>query len=141
MIDKRIAEWLGSNDTGSSSKAIMLWLSSGTTSGTWGPDTPSDVGDLGRCMRLLERIPEWKGRMSEMAAAGGLWPTFSKHWPAIVEIYLDECGGTVPDKGSSASCPKTYTLLKRVHEEAYANDRPAFIEASFCKGTTVRFAR
>jgi hypothetical protein len=35
-MDKRIAEWLASGDTGTSSKAIMLWLSAGVTDKTWG---------------------------------------------------------------------------------------------------------
>lgn len=141
LIDPRLADWLASGDTGTSSKAIMLWLSARKVADTWGADTPSDAGDFGRCMRLLERIPEWKPRMAEMAEAGGLWPTFSKRWPELTRVYLDECGGKVPAKGDRINCPRTYALLKKVHDEAYANDRPDFTEVKMGTGMTMRFGK
>lgn len=141
LIDPRLADWLASGDTGSSSKAIMLWLGAGKTGGNWGPDTPSDVGDFGRCIRLLECIPEWKERMPEMAGAGGLWPTFSKYWPDLTATYLAENGGTFPAKGSSEKCPRTYAMLKQAHAEAYAADKPNFTEVKFSETMTVRFGK
>lgn len=141
-MDPRIAEWLASDDTGSSSRAIMLWLSSKTADKSRGPDTPSDIGDLGRCLRLLERIPEWKARMPEMAEAGGLWPTFARRWDEIVASYLSETGGKVLPPIDGTRCPKTYDLMKRVHDEAYAADKPGFTEVKLggkLAGVTMRF--
>ena len=143
-MDKRIAEWLASGDTGSSSKAIMLWLSSGTTDKKWGPDTPRDAGDLARCLRLLEIIPEWHDRMPEMASAGGLWPTFMTYWNEIVATFLEECGGTIPSKfGEWPSTERTYALIRRANDLAYKTDRPSFEEVRFdsgkLSGCSVRF--
>lgn len=117
-MDSRIAEWLASGDTGISSKAIMLWLSARVTDKTWGAGTPSDPSDLGRCLRLLDRIPEWKARIGEMAEAGGLWPTFARRWSEMEESFIAEAGGSLPAKGVQWSAPKTYDLMKSVELEA-----------------------
>jgi hypothetical protein len=110
-MDKRIAEWLASDDTGISSTAIMLWLSAGTKDTSWGPRTPSDPADLGRCLRLLERIPEWKPRLPEMANAGPEWAAIVPHWSEIEASFVAECGGTLPGPNDRWECPKTYELM------------------------------
>lgn len=125
-MDQRIAEWLASGDTGISSKAIMLWLSAGVTDKTWGAGTPSDPADLARCLRLLERIPEWKDRIGEMAEAGGMWPTFARRWAEMEASFIAEAGGALPAKGANWSAPQTYQLMKNVEAEAYAKDNPGF---------------
>lgn len=141
-MDRRIAEWLASRDTGASSKAIMLWLSSSVVEGSWGPSTPNDPADMGRCLRLLARIPEWKARLPEMAEAGGHWPTFVKHWDEIEASYLAEAGGSLPDADADWSAPKTYTLMCAVRDEAHQADKPGFAEVKLggkLAGVTMRF--
>lgn len=57
---ERAMKWLFSDDTGSSSEAIvqhMLSISDKCYS------YPSDVSALGRCLRLLKLFPEWKPRI------------------------------------------------------------------------------
>lgn len=56
--------WLLSGDTGISSEAIARHMLD-YPSGRLGLP-PSDVGDRGRCIRLLELIPEWIPRLNEM---------------------------------------------------------------------------
>lgn len=144
-LDTRLAEWFASGDTGTSSKAIALWLWRKRVDATWGPDIPRDTGDLARCLRLLERIPEWKPRMPEMAEAGGLWPTFSKHWGRIVASFMDECGGVIPAPyGEWPNFDKTYALMLKANDAALKADNPGFQEISFSAGKlagcSVRFA-
>jgi hypothetical protein len=128
-VDARIAEWLASNDTGSSSKAIVLWLSSKVTDSRWGPDAPRDPADLARCLRLLERIPEWKARIPEMAGAGGYWPTFIKHWDAIVASFMSECGGKIPAQyGVWPDFTRTYELMRKANDEARKTESTDFTE-------------
>ena len=129
MIDKRLAEWLVGRDTGSSSKAIMLWLSAGVKDETWGASTPSDPSDLGRCLRLLERIPEWKPRIGEMAEAGGEWPTYVEYWQKMADSMEAEVG-IHWEKGQSA--PKTYALMKAVQDKARqaANTAEQYVKLS-----------
>lgn len=115
-VDKRVFEWLASGDTGLSSEAIMLWLSARVKDETWGSHTPSDPSDLGRCLRLLERIPEWKERMPEMAEAGGLWPGYVARWDEMAALMEEEVG---IDCSKGKSAPRTYALMKQVEIEAY----------------------
>ena len=62
-IEQRALFWALSDDKGISSEAIcnfMLNYPQGL------PMPPSDAGDRGRCIRLLEIIPEWIPRLSGM---------------------------------------------------------------------------
>lgn len=63
-VEQRALYWALSTDTGVSSETLarqMLHLSGGFYSGP-----PSDADDRGRCIRLLELIPEWLPRLNEM---------------------------------------------------------------------------
>jgi hypothetical protein len=73
-------KWLFGCDTGMSSKAILGHMICGVSDGSW----PSDGGDLGRCLRLLDLFPEWKGRIGEMARYGKVWSLYVEHWDQIV---------------------------------------------------------
>lgn len=65
-IEVRALAWALSDDTGISSKTICRWMTGthGTTGAYFSP--PSDADDRGRCIRLLELIPEWITRLNEM---------------------------------------------------------------------------
>ncbi len=81
--------WLIGTDTGSSSKAIFRVLGEErlryhcNERGVRG-DTPRDSADLGRCLRLLAKFPEWEARLSEVAAA---YP--ETKWPIIVSRWAE----------------------------------------------------
>lgn len=64
-IKARAAWWALSDDTGISSKTLanhMLGYENGNFT-----SPPSDADDRGRCIRLLELIPEWIERLPELA--------------------------------------------------------------------------
>lgn len=65
-IEKRALFWSLSGDTGISSEAICAHMTGNPTNKTWGFQAPSDMSDRGRCIRLLELIPEWIERLPEM---------------------------------------------------------------------------
>lgn len=119
-INARLVDWLTSGDTGTSSEAIALWLARGRK-GRWGADTPSDPSDLGRCLRLLDKFPEFRARFAEMADAGGHWPTFVERWPEFEATFLEECGGRLLAKGEGRGieCPRTYHLMKLAEADSY----------------------
>lgn len=137
MIDKRLAEWLANGDTGASSEAIALWLGAKVKRRTWGAETPSDPSDLGRCLRLLEAFPEWKPRMSEMAEAGGNWPTFVEHWDEMAKSMADEVG---IDWSKGKKAPRTYALIKKVDATAWAKRKADERPIDLGSGMTVRFS-
>lgn len=137
MIDKRLAKWLSGRDTGASSKAIALWLGAGVNDEAWGASTPSDPSDLGRCLRLLEIIPEWKPRIAEMAKAGGNWPTFVEHWDEMAQSMADEVG---IDWSKGKKAPLTYALMKKVEKEAWAKREYAERPIGLGNGMSMRFS-
>lgn len=79
--EKRAAKWAATGDTGTSSKA-MLSVMLGER-----PKTsfcyPHDGGDLGRCIKLLDAVPEYRERLAEMKAIGPAWAALIDHWPEL----------------------------------------------------------
>jgi hypothetical protein len=114
-IDKRVITWMFSGDTGMSSKAIcahMLGLK-------YDKSHPSDPSDLGRCLRLLELIPEWKPRIQEMAQHCPGWAGLIGDWGNIVDLYYNE-GGVPPAKRVRSI--ETYRAMKLAIANGYRND-------------------
>lgn len=65
-VEQRALFWALSGDTGISSKAIMAHMTGSPKTDSFGMMPPSDASDRGRCIRLLELIPEWLPRLDEM---------------------------------------------------------------------------
>lgn len=103
---QRAFKWLFGEDTGMSSKAIMGHMVAGVSDGRF----PFDPDDLGRCLRLLDKFPEWEARIVEMSDYVEVWALYSRNWGALKESYLQEVGQLKPDHGARA--PKTYALMK-----------------------------
>jgi hypothetical protein len=64
-ISTRALFWYLSGDTGVSSETIAHHMLGHPEPRMYGP--PSDADDRGRCIRLLELIPEWIPRLPELA--------------------------------------------------------------------------
>lgn len=90
-IQERAAEWLKSGKTGASSKTIHHFFTSGVPSD---PHYPLDSADFGRCVGLLEAVPEWQKRLPEMSAIPGLegqvWAALAEVWLALQNYYFAE---------------------------------------------------
>ena len=67
-------------------------------------EVPADGDDLGRCLRLLERFPQWRERLPEVAARYPEWRPLVDVWDRlqaayeagewlVVQALLDECRG------------------------------------------------
>lgn len=63
-VERRALFWSMSGDTGISSEAICSHMTGNPVRRGFMP--PSDADDRGRCIRLLELIPEWLPRLDEM---------------------------------------------------------------------------
>ena len=66
----KLIDWATGDDTGSSSEALCRFML-GLEPGGWGFQAPSDADDRGRCIRLLNLVPEWWDRLDEMAEIPG----------------------------------------------------------------------
>lgn len=81
--DERRAAWLVLHDSGLSSVCIADQMCGTPTSG----DYPHDGDDFGRCERLLMLYPEWRARLSEMAAVNAHWAALVGRWDEIVVAW------------------------------------------------------
>ena len=101
-------EWLLGRDRGISSETIfgvMVRIALDCV------DVPHDPADFGRCYRLLERFPEWKQRLQEMAEAWPAWAPFVREWSKMEEIYLRD----LPTGRSD----ELFEFMRKLEEEAF----------------------
>lgn len=112
---QRACAWVVRDDTGLSSKqlwAVMMGVPPGRSY------YPSDPDDLGRCLRLLDAVPEWKPRIREMAGQSAEWDALTARWGDLEASFLTECGSLRPGYGARA--PRTYALMKQIERAALA---------------------
>lgn len=67
-IEERALAWALGGDTGISSETMCAYFSGVKKGGPFGSQAPSDAADRGRCIRLLNIIPEWIDRLDELKA-------------------------------------------------------------------------
>jgi hypothetical protein len=82
-IERRAAQWIVAGETGSSSRA--MWARMMGVTGD--KNHPQDGGDLGRCLKLLEFIPEWKARLPEVSGLSPYWAALVPHWDELTKLY------------------------------------------------------
>lgn len=115
-VATRANEWVVSRDTGASSLAIWSHMMGCIPSHR---SYPSDPSDLGRCLRLLEKVPEWKPRISEMAKYSPGWAGLVMQWEAL-SVQMDDEAGIDWSEGRDA--PETYRTMQLAIAEGYRKD-------------------
>jgi hypothetical protein len=86
-INDRANQWIAGGDVGASSKAIWSVMQG------MKPEQhayPSDGSDLGRCIRLLRLIPEWRPRLGEMSSVSSYWAALVPAWDDLESWYGPE---------------------------------------------------
>lgn len=115
-VEARAMRWMLSGDTGLSSEAICAHMQGITPKRA---SYPSDPADLGRCLRLLELIPEWKSRIAEMSAYGPGWAGQVECWEELAAAMADEVG---IDWSKGKRAPVTYNSMQLAQAAGYRND-------------------
>jgi hypothetical protein len=109
-------EWFKSWDTGTSSLAIYATLS-GKPVASATADPPRDVGDFGRCRRLMRVAPpEWTERLTEVAERRPAWSPLVYNWAELTALYDEEIGADSPPL-TPGEAPKLYARLKELRGE------------------------
>jgi hypothetical protein len=109
-------EWYASWDTGTSSQTIYAVLSDKPVTPR-NPDPPRDVGDFGRCRRLLRVAPpEWTERMVEVGTRFPAWAPLVVAWSELTALYDEEIGADSPPL-KYGEAPKLYARIKEVRGE------------------------
>lgn len=82
-----LTAWLESDDTGLSSKYMASVLS-----GQFCADFayPRDPDDFGRCVRLIEAVPELAPKIAEMKGKGPMWDAVVENWERWVAMLNEE---------------------------------------------------
>lgn len=95
-IERRALEWLLGDETGTSSKTLCSFML-GVPRNTY-MQPPFDKYDRGRCIRLLQLMPEWVPRLHEIAEAnpGGFGGEPNEvndaNWSQQVKLIIEEGG-------------------------------------------------
>ena len=74
------------------------------------PAHPYDPDDFGRCLGLLEAVPELREHVPKMAEHGKVWTTYVAHWAEMEALYQEE--------SPLGRAPKLAALMKRLQESA-----------------------
>ncbi len=94
-----LEKWIGGDDKGSSSLFIASVLAPPEVEvprraeRLRGKDRPLDSSDFGRCQRLLQVMPEWRGQLGRVGEAGGpAWHLLVMHWDELSALYAEGKG-------------------------------------------------
>jgi len=106
---QRVAAWRETGRTGSSSKTMAAHLMGETVPS---PSYPHDAADFGRCLALLDAVPEFRARIGEMAELSGyvgeVWGALAENWATLEELH-----GQMPE-----SCTTAMKAILKPIEEA-----------------------
>jgi hypothetical protein len=89
-MNKEAFSWIAGDDTGTSSKTIWAVMMGVADPECNRYDVPYDPADFGRCVRLLNRVPEWRGRLGEVAAIFPRWQPLVDAWEELETLYEEE---------------------------------------------------
>lgn len=113
-------DWLLSDDTGVSSKTIFrVMVGASIPEAPWHNDIPYDPADLGRCYRLLQLFPEWRGRLSEVSAKFPDWVPFVNEWDSLTALYEEELAE------NTGKAPRLYERMYQIRMDLREAKRKA----------------
>lgn len=123
-VNTKIREWLNGTDTGSSSRALAH-EAAGMTGDTSHPHDPSD---LGRCLRLIARVPEARAAVDALAEKNPYWKALAPEWDNLKALYISEMDDP---KGGR----KTYAAMRALLDPVEKADKRVF---QIGKGVSIR---
>lgn len=86
-LPSSLVRWLDSDDTGLSS-TFMVRVIFQLPGAKFAPvDWPWDEYDFGRCVRLLDAVPEAREHLHELAAHGPVWAALVREWASLERMY------------------------------------------------------
>ena len=106
QIPQAALDWITGDDTSASSEAIWAHMVGVSTRRIF--DHPHHPADLGRCLRLLEAVPQWRARLPEMASRSPAWAALVARWGELEAGYAVEA--------PTGATPRTYAAMRAAIE-------------------------
>lgn len=94
-MNDAVKAWLRTGERGVSSNCIVEVMEGfpiGTLTGRWPTRHPHDPSDLRRCILLVDAVPGYRDRLSEMALVSREWAAIVNHWDELVTLLREEIG-------------------------------------------------
>lgn len=109
-MKKAFIQWLANGERGISSNTIATRLSGiDCMPKNWRKDHPHDPADFLRCEKLLDAVPEFRDRLSEMQAESPVWKALYLRWDDIKETIECDLEATDGKRVTNA-----YVLMKDI---------------------------
>ena len=92
-MEEKITAWLNSGKCGLSSHTMYLWFIDSKCSECdviHQKSHPRDYDDFGRCIGLLEYVPEWKDRLDVLRQISPIWNQLIDNWTNLSNMYEQE---------------------------------------------------
>jgi hypothetical protein len=97
-MERKICQWLLTGETGVSSKTMVcaaLGIAPKDKTCNW----PHDMGDFGRCWKLVKVVPELRDHFSTIAGLSPAWASVIREFDTIGALYEKECDTPNPWRG------------------------------------------
>ena len=91
-------KWLEQGEHGVSSKTIYSVLSRQPLISPNRYSHPLDPDDFRRCYLLLQFVPSWRARISEMGSVSTTWAALAENWDKLTKILEDKIKNRKPNK-------------------------------------------
>lgn len=83
-----IGRWLVAGERGISSEYMAsVALTGEVQRARWSDPTPSDAPDLGRCVLLVDAVPEIRGTFNVLRLASKVWNIYVEHWDELAALW------------------------------------------------------
>ncbi|TDD77089.1 hypothetical protein [Flavobacterium caseinilyticum] len=83
-IETKALWWIANGHVGLSSKTMWLFFLHQDNPLI---NHPHDPDDFSRCYKLLEAVPEWKGRILELSKLSLPWKNLAENWEKLTAMY------------------------------------------------------
>lgn len=103
---QKAIEWLASGDTGMSSKALAFEFLGADYEDSY--SIPIDPSDLGRCLRLIDKVPKVRGSVDSLAKKHESWAKIAPAWDMLADSMREEVG---IDWSKGKRAPITYRAM------------------------------
>ena len=85
-VQEALVRWLCAGNIGRSSRAIVAHLTGQSLDHPAWSDYPRDGDDFQRCLRLLDTVPIFRTRLTQLSTRSPTWAQFVTHWTELEQF-------------------------------------------------------